>query len=394
MTDVTAARARTKLARTLAIASALACGVTSSAGCKKKNAPHVPAAEVTGLAAVPADAEVVIGVEVGRLAASPIIERAVTQLLSREGQLARQWEQLRDACKIDLATQVKRIMLARGPAADAAAAPPRGSGDAASASRPTAGAPLPVGPVLLVATGVEGAITETDLATCIRSVVGKGGGSLTAKPAGGRTLYQVKEGSRTVFFAFGRADTIVLSTSEPYLVEALGTGKKAPDHPELAAWLKLTNQNAPLWGVGRVSPRVRQGLTKVAAGLQSGPLAFAGTADLTDGAKLALTAVMSSSDDAKQLETLAKGQLVAASMWAQMKSLGELVQKVTVTADGSNVQFKADLSMEQVNQLLSVLDAKPPPEQDSPPASPGASGSGSPASSSAPPGSGSGTGSK
>lgn len=335
----------------LALAIAL---VATGASCKKKSASHGPSAEVTGLAAVPASADVVIGVEVDKLASSPIIERAVSQLLLRDTQLATSWAHIRDTCKIDLPKQVKRVMLALGPAA----APSAGSAAPATPA---------VGPVLLVATGVEGGIGETELAACIRSLVGKGGGALTAKPLGGRTLYQVKEANRTMYFAFGRADTIVLSTSEPYLVEALGTGQKAPDHPELAAWLKLAKQNAPIWGVGRVSPRVRQGLTKVAPGLKAGPAAFVGSADLTEGAKLSAIAVMASPEDAKQLETLAKGQLVAASMWAQMKSLGELVQKVTIAADGSTVRFAVDLTMEQVNQLLSVLDAKPAPEHLSPP---------------------------
>lgn len=355
------------MSRLLASRSVLALSialVATGAGCKQKSgSSNAPSAEVTGLAAVPASADVVIGVEVDKLASSPIIERAVGQLLLRDAQLATSWAHIRDTCKLDLARQVKRVMLALGPAA----APSGSAAPAAAAS----------GPVLLIATGVEGAIGETELAACIRSFVGKGGGALTAKPLGTRTLYQVKEANRTMYFAFGRADTIVLSTSEPYLVEALGSGKKAPDHPELAAWLKLAKQNAPIWGVGRVSPRVRQGLTRVAPGLQAGPSAFVGSADLTDGAKLSLIAVMASAEDAKQLESLAKGQLIGASMWAQMKSLGELVQQVAITAEGSTVRFAADLSMEQVNQLLSVLDAKPAPAQDSPPATGGSASAGS-----------------
>lgn len=335
----------------VAVVAALAAG-----GCKKKPAAsRTPSGEVTGLAAVPSSAEAVIGVDVGRLASSPLVDRAVGQLLSRDAALAASWQQIRDACKIDLTSQVKRIMLAVGPAA------PVPAGSTAPGSQP----------VLLIATGASGALVEAELATCIRAMVGKGGGTLTAKAAEGRTLYQVKEANRTIYFAFGRADTIILGTNEPYLVEALGAGKKAPDHPELAVWLKLANQNAPAWGVGRVSPRVRDGLMKVATGLKAGPAAFVGSADLTDGAKLELGAVMASGEDAKQLESLAKSQLVAVSMWAQAKSLGEVVQKVNIAADNNVVRFKAALTMADVNQLLSVLDGKAPPEQDSPPAASG-----------------------
>lgn len=340
--------------RWLAAATVIAVALAAP-GCKKKaGSSSAPSPEVSGLAAVPASAEAVIGLDVAKLAASPIIERAVSQLLLRDADLAKSWGHIRDACKIDLQTQVKRVMLALGPAATAALPP----GSTAPASQP----------VLLIATGAAAALNEAELSTCIRTMVGKGGGTLTAKAVEGRTLYVVKETNRALYFAFGRADTVILSTSEAYLIESLGTGKKAADHPELAAWLKLANQNASLWGVGRVGPRVRDGLTKVASGLKAGPAAFVGGADLGEGVRAELVAVMASNEDAKQLESLAKSQLVGVSMWAQLKSLGEVVQKVTIAAEGGVVRFRAAWSMADVNQLLSVLDGKAPPEQDSPPA--------------------------
>ncbi|MBA3397583.1 MAG: hypothetical protein H0T89_33475 [Deltaproteobacteria bacterium] len=341
----------TKMARGCAVIAiavlATACG---------KQADRAPAPELTGLAAVPSTAEVVIGVDVEKLGASPLVERAAAQLLLRDAQLAASWEHVREACKIDVQKQVKRLMIALGPAAPNA--------------RPG------TGPVLMVATG---ALVETDLASCMRSLVGKGGGTLTAKPLGGRTLYQVKEGNRTMFWSFGRPDTVVLGNTEAYVVEALGEGKKALDHPELAAWIKLADQNAPVWAVGRVSERVRQGLVRVTEGkLKAGPLAFVGSLDPTSGAKLDLGAVMSSGDDAKALESQAKTQLAGLVMIAQLKSLGTLVQKLVIAVEGSVVRFRASLSMDDVNHVLSMLDGGRPPAQDSPPA-PGP-GSSSPAS--------------
>ena len=50
-----------------------------------------------------------------------------------------------------------------------------------------------------------------------------------------------------------------------------------------------------------------------------------------------------------------------------MKSLGPLVAKITVQAEGTVVRFRAPLTVEDVNQLLSVLDEKPASEQGSPP---------------------------
>jgi hypothetical protein len=327
---------RARIATVVLALALVACG---------KKGSDAPPPEITGLAAVPANAEIVIAVDVERLAASPIVERAAEQLLMRDAQLAQSWEHVRDACKIDVAKQIRRITIALGPSPNPA--------------KPG------TGPVLMIATG---AIAETELTTCIRSLVGKGGGQLTAKPLDGRTLYQVKDQNRTMFFSFGRADTIVLGTSDTYVTEALSKNKKAADHPELAAWMKLANQRAPLWAIGRVSDRVKQGLVRVTDGqIKAGPTAFVGSADLTDGAKLELGAVMANADDAKQLESQIKAQLAMLVMVAQAKSLGPLVQKVKLAVDGNTVRIAAILSMDDVNHVLSMLDGGAPPAQDSPP---------------------------
>jgi len=323
----------------IAIVCAIACG--------KKSGSDVPPPEVTGLAAVPSSAEIVIVVDVEKLASSPIVERAAEQLLLRDAGLAQSWAHVRDACKIDIGRQIKRLTIALGP-------PP-------NPAKPG------TGPMLMVATGT---IVENDLTTCIRSLVGKGGGQLTAKPLDARTLYTVKDQNRTMVFSFGRADTIVLGTSEEFVKEALGKGKKVMDHPELLAWSKLTNQNAPLWAIGRVSDRVKGGLVKVTQGqIKTGPAAFVGSADLTDGAKLELGAVMASADDAKQLESQIKAQLAVLVMVAQAKSLGPLVQKIKLSIDGNVVRIGAQLTMDDVNHVLSMLDGGGPPKQDSPPPS-------------------------
>ena len=316
-----------------------------AAGCGKASERPAPSPEVTGLAAVPSSADVVIAVDVARLVGSPIVSRAVQQLLMRDAVLAQRYQDLQTSCQLQI-SQVKHLMLALGPP-------------------PSDGKPG-TGPTLMVATGQ---LSEPDLVSCVREMVGKGSGSLVVKTVSGRTLYQVKDGNRTVFMAFGRADTVVLGTSDSYVLEALGTGKKASDHPELAAWLKRVDQHAPLWAVGRVGPRVGAGLVRVTeAKLKAGPSAFVGTADLTAGAKLVLGAVMASPEDAKQLESMAKQSLVRFVMAAQLKSLGQVVQKVGIAADGNLVRFQADLSLDDVNHVLSMLDGGGPAAQDSPPA--------------------------
>src|SRR5262249_50849306 len=142
----------------ICVATALGLG----AGCGKKETSSGPPPELTGLAVVPASAEVVVGLDLKKLDDSPVIDRTVEQLLARDAVLAERWQRLRDECKIDLVKQIKRIMLALGP--------PRG-------------APAPgTGPVLMVAVG---SLAEADLKDCVTKLIGTGGGTLTGSAVGG-----------------------------------------------------------------------------------------------------------------------------------------------------------------------------------------------------------------
>lgn len=322
----------------------LVLGLLLVTACSKRKAKDTSLSpEVSGLAAVPATAQVLIAADVSKLTDSPIIGRAVERLLLSEPRLAESWAHVQESCKIDPIRQIKHVMLAIGPAQGGAG----------------------TGPVLMVATG---SLSEPDLASCIRTMVGKGGGELTAKSVVGRSIYQVKDGNRTMHFAFSRPDTVVLGTNEAWVVEALGTGPKATANPDLQRWLKLIDQRSPVWAVGRVDPRVGQGLVTATGGkLAKQPEAFVATVDATAGAKVLLGVVMSDAESAKTLESWAKNELAVVGMAAQMKSLGSIVAKVTVIAEQSVVRFRAALTMDEVNRLLSVLDEKPAPEQGSPP---------------------------
>jgi hypothetical protein len=322
----------------------LACGlvaiVVATGGCKSKR----KAVEVIGLSAVPASAQVVVAADVARLASSPLVNRAVETLLLKDADLASRWQRLNESCKLDV-NKLKQVVLAIGPSAEGAAAS--------------------TGPVIMIVTGQ---LVETDLAECVRSMVGQGGGSLTAKTVDGRTLYQAKDGKRTMFFAFGRPDTVVLGASEAYVKEALGPGKKLADNAELTTWVRRADQKAPLWAAGRVDERVRAGLVKVTNNqLSAGPVALVLAVDPSDGAKVDLGAVMASAADAKKLESFAKTQLGLLAMAAQAKKLGSVVEKVAISSDSEVVRFKTNLTMADVNLLISALDGGVSTAQDSPP---------------------------
>jgi hypothetical protein len=229
-----------------------------------------------------------------------------------------------------------------------------------------AGGRIGTGPMVMIATGK---VFEADLVKCVRDIVGKGGGSVVVKSPEGRTLYQVKDGGRTMFIAFGRPDTVILGNNEAYVQEAVGTGRKALDEPELAAWLKLADQNAPVWVVGRVAERLKLGLVRASSNtLKAGAKAYVGSLDLTGGVKVDLVALMESPEDAKQLESLLNLNLVGLSWAAQVAALAKVVQKVTVKAEGPSVRFSVPLTMEDVNRVLRALDGDKAAAQDSPPA--------------------------
>jgi hypothetical protein len=181
----------------------------------------------------------------------------------------------------------------------------------------------------------------------------------------------VKDGERMMYFAFGRADTVVLGNQEAFVLEALGTGPKAIDHPELSRLMKMVNQNGPIWAVGRVDERVKPGLVRVTKGkMKTGPTAFVANLDLTSGAKAELGVLTATPDDAKVLESYATDEkkLMAAVLQGS-KSFGKLVTKIDISNEGSTVWIKANLDIEDVNRVLSALDAKTPSEQISPPPS-------------------------
>ncbi len=325
------------------LACSAAAALVVAGGCKSKS--EKANFNLAGLAAVPDSAQVVVVADVARLASSPLVTRAVETLLLKDADLASRWQRLNESCKLDV-NKLKQIVLAIGPSTDGAAAS--------------------TGPVIMIATGQ---LVETELAECVRSMVGQGGGSLTAKTDAGRTLYQAKDGKRTMFFAFGRPDTVVLGASEKYVNEALGNGKKLADNAELTGWIRRADHKAPLWAAGRVDERVRANLVKVTSNqLSAGPVALVLAVDPSDGAKVDLGAVMANGEDAKKLESFAKGQLGLLAMAAQVKKLGPVVEKVAISTDNEVVRFKADLSMADVNLLISALDGGVSTAEDSPPA--------------------------
>jgi hypothetical protein len=330
---------RTGRVAAVAVASLCLVGV---AGCKTKKArdDKQPPPDLSGLAAVPDTARVVIGADPGRLAGSMLVSRAFELMLEREPELGAQLERLTVGCDLDWRNQLDQLHLVRTDGPDP----------------------------LVVATGK---LAEADLAKCVQNTVGTGGGSLTIEQVEGRTLYKVEQGTRTVFFAFGRADTVVLSGSRELVVAGLGSGPKVLDNPEMKALIDRADTHAPMWAVGQVDPGLGTRLLKLTGGrLTNPPRAFLMRLDPAAGLKADLTAVMVSEDDAKVLESQLNPTLALVSMAAQAKGLGQIAAKIAGSRERDAVRFGIELTDAEVKEVLSKVDSRPPPEQDASPGAP------------------------
>jgi hypothetical protein len=326
--------------------AALVAALALAAGCGKHAQQGSDAAAVTGLAAVPKGATAVVGVDVTRLTGDPLVVRAVEQLLVRRPELQEQVTTLETACHLDLTSKVKNVILALG--------------DRGADGRT---------PDLLVASGQ---IKESELTACLTNVVGSGGGKVASVSGTTHAVYEVKEGRHEVYYAFGAADTIVLGNQAEWVDQALGSGPKVVDDPDMKQYLALSgaigDHPAPLWLAAKVAPKVGEGLVRIGQGqIKSGPKAVFGSMDPATGVKGELGTVMSSEDDAKALESFSKSQVGLLALAAQWKGLGPIVQKVAIARDSAVLKFDLSLSEDDVKQLFSVIDTAASRPQDAHP---------------------------
>ncbi len=341
---------RARSARSSALVAtvcALACALTPTAlvsGCggKKKDAAKEQAARVEaaasveGLDALPADARVVVGANVPRLAASPLVKRAFAQMLARDAGLATRLAELQLRCKLDAAKDLDTVLVGLL---------------GATAARE----------VVLVA---KGRFDEAAIATCVEGALVDKGGALEKKTDGGMTIYLVKnaEGAADVAFTFGAKDVIILADSEALLRRA--RDPKAPKIKGDAEMMRLigqTDARAALWGAGKVPPEVGKGLVGAAGGnVQQPASAIWGHVELGTGMALELALEMASAADAKALLDVVQKQLAQFSIVAQAYSMGPIVNKIKSEIRGKVFVVTLMLDAEELAKLETLLDRKSP----------------------------------
>lgn len=329
----------------LALAAVIAVGV---AGCKDKKRPPPPPpapVPVAALGAIPADAAVVVGLDVERLASSTMVARAVADMFVRDPGLAARFERLARDCGVDVTRQIKQVHLALAPG---------GTGAARRA--------------LLVATGQ---LDEPSLTRCLQAAVGGGGGDVTVKQTATRSLYRLVEGRHTVYFGFGQADTVVIGPDEAWVEAALGDGPKVAT-AALAPYLAAVDQRRALWFVAAMDADLGDALVRTTKGaVKAAPAAAYAELDPHDGFAAHAAFAMRTDADATALAGFAQGELALGAMAAQAWNLGPVVAKVKVAPEGKTVHFRVQLTDAEFKDVLTVVDTGGDGGQDAPPAADG-----------------------
>jgi hypothetical protein len=327
-------RANRTIVVALCAAGLLACGLTQ-AGCdgKKKKDParerREAAAHVEGLAALPAEARVVVGANVAQLRDSALVRRAFRQMLSRDPGLGARLEALQARCKLEPDKDLDSVVVGL-------------SGTTAARD------------VVLVA---KGRFDEAAIEGCVRSSLEEKGGSLEKKQQGGMTLY-VAHGTASggdVAFTFGAPGTLILADSEALLVKARDpAAKKVKDDGAMMQLIGQTDVRAGLWGAGQVAPEVGKGLVD-AAGVKAPATAIWGHLALDKGLAAELAVEMTSDADAKTLLEVFQKQVAQYAVVAQVYALGPAVSKIRSETRGKVFVVTLVLAPEELAYVEKVL---------------------------------------
>ncbi len=301
----------------------LVVGAVLVAACGKGKVEPEPAKPASPAVALPAETKAIIGVDVARVAASPLAVRAVRGLLAADPETRTKLDGLLARCRLDPVADLKTIVVAMAGPEDVAAV-------------------------------VTGRVDEKALVACIRET--------SAVEQRGRVYASTGKDGQKVFFAFGGEPSMVLATTEAWLGKIMDPAA-AKVGGATAARLAKVSPKAALWGVGELPPGVGQKLVELSHGQLTAP-ASAVTFEVELGAGVAgsLVAEMASADDADKLAVLLKSQLGWAAVLAQRWGLGRLVAKAQVHTEqheqGQGVRVSLKLDEKELGEVAAVLDGK------------------------------------
>ena len=194
-----------------------------------------------------------------------------------------------------------------------------------------------------------GGIDRAGVATCIQKVDHDKGTKVAIKQDG--NLTQLTEGDDTSYFAWIGKDVVAVSfhpQDKASLLKWIG-GKGALAKAAVNPALAKVNKATAAWAAGIVDKELQPGMTAKAAygaiGLAQGRVSFD------------VHAVMATSDQATAAATQAQGQLTAAKpgLQQQQPKLGELLDKMTIGAAGTEVVIKASIPEKDLLEAVAPL---------------------------------------
>jgi hypothetical protein len=317
---------------------AILCGVLLCTFACKGNAKVTAVPPNTeGLDLVPRQAKQIAVGDVKKLSESPLVIRAVNELLARDAKLAERVRHLVNDCGLSPQKLTSFIL-----AMDASES-------------------------LLIA---HGHLEEGALVDCVSKRLPANGARLASVDIDGQPGFQVIDSENRPGLAFAFADkrTVVVASTVKWLKTSLAKGASIEHEPEFQRLFKQVKGDAALWVAGIVPDEVGRGLVEAAGGrLSKPPRTMSGHLDLKSGVEAHLSIQMSSPAEAQNLVSLAKSELQGFSLLAQKYKLGQILTELELSADGANLHVHLALSPEEVGRLTSQIDTPRAGGQDASP---------------------------
>ncbi len=313
------------------------CACVVVVGCKKKS-PAIDKAkrarllrDVPGLESVPKQASLVLSADVETLKKSVVVKRMVRQMLLRDPGLRTEFANLSEACEFDIEKDLRHVVVGMG------------GGD-----------------VVAVASGQ---FIQSDIASCLNREARASGGTFEAKSKDGRSYWYVEKQGHKRWLSVPASKTLVIATSEAWLVSALDANASVLDNSAMASLIGQIRHTSNLWGVSQVPASIGANLTKITGGqVKRPPEALRFTIDLLGGLSFRLDAMMTSDEDAKSVSTFMELTLKMAKGW----NLGKLASKMKTTVNKRAVTIQLEASLEELKEIVSLIDRKAPHKQDKP----------------------------
>jgi hypothetical protein len=311
--------------RTAGILAALALSIAALHGQARADASRAWAAAKAGL---PADAKVVLGVDVAAVQKTQLFATFYPKLHDQPD-VAKVLDAIKDGCKIDPLTVIQGIVFASSGERDD-------------------------GALYVAVSGID----RTRLSSCLQTTAqaaaphaeaGDKPGDKPADPPAKVTIKQagniteVSRGSESGFFGWVGKDVLVVSfhaTDKPSLVKWMG-GKGALVKSDLGKTLARVNTAAAVWGAGTGTKELQPGMTARGG---YGAVTFAKGQLSAD-----IHGVMENAGQAGSASILANQQLNLLKATGQVPpEIAPVVQAITVSADHDEVRIKASVAEKDV----------------------------------------------